>query len=110
MCKKDNYISLTNICNLHFVGENVPTPQHPDPIYQLLTSKEKDQSNVFACFIVIDSLGYSTWEICLSMRQINQNLCFRATSKEFIFIYIYIYIYCRLKLGFILNAKLPDSA
>ena len=35
VCKKDSYI-----CSLHFVGENGPTPQHPDPI-SAINSKEK---------------------------------------------------------------------
>jgi hypothetical protein len=35
VCKKDSYI-----CSLHFVGENGPTPQHPDPI-SAIKSKEK---------------------------------------------------------------------
>ena len=34
-CKKDSYI-----CSLHFVGENGPTSEHPDPI-SAITSKEK---------------------------------------------------------------------
>ena len=59
--------------------------QHPDPI-SAITSKEKVQSNVFACFIAVIF-----------------NLRFLATS-------LYIFINCRLKLGFIVNAKIPDSA
>ena len=34
-CKKDSYV-----CSLHFVGENGPTPEYPDPI-SAITSKEK---------------------------------------------------------------------
>jgi hypothetical protein len=35
VCKKDSYI-----CRLHFVDENGPTPENPDPI-SAIASKEK---------------------------------------------------------------------
>ena len=35
LCSKDSYI-----CSLHFVGENGPTPEHPDPI-SAVASEEK---------------------------------------------------------------------
>ena len=35
VCSKDSYI-----CSLHFVGENGPTPDHPDPI-SAIASEEK---------------------------------------------------------------------
>ena len=30
----------THICSLHFVGENGPTPEHPDPIKASLSDAE----------------------------------------------------------------------
>ena len=46
-CKKDSYI-----CSLHFVGENGPTPEHPDPI-SAITSKEKVEC-IYMCAFYFD--------------------------------------------------------
>ena len=46
-CKKGSYI-----CSLHFVGENGPTEEHPDPI-SAISSKDKVCSAYYGSIMVI---------------------------------------------------------
>lgn len=49
-CTKDSYV-----CSLHFVGENGPTEDHPDPV-SAIASKNR-VSQMFMCFILSKTLA-----------------------------------------------------